>query len=513
MASRKRSHDEMTPESRNSASLGSLPLDLDTHGTQEPVTKKFKCAESGSDPVIGLIDSTLASIVVEPCMRVGPLIDPSTSPFVPISGREAEFKLIEDHYAQCLETRQPQPLFVCGAPGCGKTASISKIMASSTEFSEKTWQSSVLAPYTARVNCAADLVGSKPSALYSLLYNRLVEAFDASPVAKALRVQLQGVRPQDASEQELLPFLLQRINQYHIDYSKQSENRKPYFILVLIDEIDHVLLSRNSLSAELHFLFSSWLESWGILSIVAISNTHDLFERNLPLLSQIAAASSSSSSSSSSKSAKSGVLTVPFKPYSRDQLEAILRSRVSDHFRQDRKADAQPATLETIFDAKTLKFVCGKIANLAGSQVGDVRILIDLSKAMLLEARSSKKLPITLDVAAKVWKLKMGSTPTDPVLQLSRTQKCALVCMIHASGASEAVRPADLEATWKMRTSRMFPSAADLSELWSAMALLEGTGHVRLQKEKGNRVIYKLSTKDQTRESLAKDPIFKDFLP
>jgi len=506
MAARKRAHDQMTPDSHSPSSSGSNALDSMINDVHEPVAKKFKPAEVVSSPVIQTIDLVLSSVVVEPCVALNGSESSATSPFIPIPGRESEFKLIEDHYARCLDRQQPQPLFICGAPGCGKTASISKIISSNSRLPADNWTRSMLAPYTARVNCATDLVGSKPSALYSLLYDRLVESFDASSISSALNLKLQGMRPPHSSDQELLPFLLKRINQHHIEYSKQRENKKPYFIMVLIDEIDHVLLSKGGLNAELHFLFSSWLESWGIISIVAISNDRDLFDRNLPLLADL----SGSTIAGGSQSKKAGVLTVPFKPYTSEQLESILRTRISQ---PQLECGKEPVTLEAIFDPKTLKFICGKIAKIAGDQAGDVRVLIDLCKAMLLEARTSNKLPITIDVAAKTWKLKMGPPPSDPISQLSRSQKCALLCMLHASIRSEIVRPPELDTNWKMNAARLFPSAPDLSELWSSIALLESTGNVRIQKEKGNRVTYKLVSKDQIRDSLSKDPLFKDLLP
>lgn len=508
MDSKKRSRGQITPDdfksssSSNNASRPQHDLTL----IAEPLSKKPKIEAVADNARMTLINRAIRSLTVDPSAI--DIQEPSTA-FVPVVGREKECAELEAHFQECLVARQPQPVFLCGPPGCGKTASINKIFACHSQKNEKFLESSILAPYTVKLNCATDFSGSSPSALYNLLCTRIMEAFNASIIAISLGVTIVSEKSDAVTGVERLTILLKTINQHHISYSQQTENATPYFIMVLVDEIDHLLLSKSSFSAEIHFLFSVWLEAWGILSIVAISNAYDLFDRNLPSLANL------------TPNVKGGkrntVRSIPFKPYTADQLEVILSNRVASKYALESSSDdpnALPLDSKLIFDAKATKFLCGKIAKLSGDQAGDVRVLIDLAKSALTEAKEADKCPVTIDIIVKIWKAKMAPPTVDPISQLTLQQKCALFCMLKSqSKPAEPVRPVTLETQWKSSVRRIFPSAPpDLSELWSAIALLEGIGHIQIISEKGNRKTYKLATRDQVQTYLAKDPILQGYL-
>lgn len=495
--------------SSNSTSNGSHIRDYDSGPNKRP-----KLEEPARSRAEIILERALASLGVEPESSVVPTSHSSS--FKPIIGREAECLQIESHCRANFEKGEPRPLYVCGTPGSGKTASVAKIMRFSTDIKNDGDNGpSHLAPYCVRVNCATDLLGTASAAIYTVLYDRIVEAFDSSIIASTLKVSMKDIKPTGAKEQEYFPSLLQRINDCHLKYLQQTSpvSKKPLFILVLLDEIDHLLISKSTFNTELHFLFSSWAEPWGILSIVAISNTHDLFERHLPLLRTVSAAT---------KDTGESVKIVQFRPYTAEQLELVLASRIgfksatSIESASDDDPSLQP-TIQNLFDSKALKFFTGKVAKLAGDQAGDARILIDLSKSAIIAAIQANKLPITIDVVAKVWRQKMTSPVVDPIAALTLIQKVGLLCMVvstqNASAESSEVRPTALEATWKALAQKLFFAAPPpLSELWGAISLLEGIGHIRILSEKGNRKSYQLVSREKVVESLKKEVLFSEFL-
>jgi Cdc6-like AAA superfamily ATPase len=482
----------------------------------ERPSKKPKLAENVADLTTALVDDAIASLVVEPCDAARSYVMASQDVSLPrLIGREKECALIESHFKAIFESGQPRPLYVCGTPGSGKTASISKIMSHSTKDEDPQKTTSKLAPYSVKINCATDTLGTSSNAIYSVLLDRLIAAFDASDVSSKIGASTKGTKPAKMTDQEFLPILLKRLNEYHIKYTQaNSDQHKPLLILVLLDEVDHLLITKTALNAELHFLFSSWKEVWGILSIVAISNTHDLFERYLPLLSV--------SGTSSKDAGPGGVTIVQFAPYTSEQLthvlDARLKSKTTESIDSASLSSPKSPSASALFDSKALLFLTAKISKLPGDQAGDARILIDLAKTSLIEARKMKKVPVTIDVVAKVWRVKMTPSNLDPIAQLTLNQKAALICMILATNAlpsaTTTVRPSLLEATWKQILPQVFfSSSPSLSDLYSAISLLEGIGHVRILAEKGNRKSYKLASKETVMESLRKDLLFKDLLP
>lgn len=509
MDSKKRGRHQITPDDFKAAKSPNAahdPLKEDlVHA--EPSLKKTKIEVVASNHTSHLLNRAIRALTVDPSLFQS---SDTQASFTPVVGREKECGELEEHFRECLTSREPQPVFLCGPPGCGKTASINKIFASHSHNKEKLLENSILAPYTVKLNCATDFSGSSPSALYKLLCTRLMEAFDASAIALALKVSIGSEKTENLTDVERLTLLLKTLNQYHIQYSAQTENTRPYFIMVLVDEIDHLLLSKSSFSAEIHFLFSVWLEAWGILSIVAISNAHDLFERNLPSLATLTPVLKGGK--------KNTVRNIAFKPYSADQLETILSDRIARGAAYNtisEASDEAPLDSKLIFDMKATKFLCGKVAKLSGEQAGDVRVLIDLAKSSLFEAKDRNKCPVTLDIIILIWKTKMAPPTVDPISQLTLQQKCTLLCMLKVSGptSSESVRPVTLETQWKASVRQIFPSSPpDLSELWSAIALLEGIGHIQITTEKGNRKTYKLATRDQIRTYLLKDPILQAYI-
>jgi Cdc6-like AAA superfamily ATPase len=517
MDTKKRSHDNITPDHFNDhlkASSSNISF-KSTLSVEEPLAKRSKLVETTTkSTTLSILENALASLVVEPSEIILRSNHIESSLFVPIVGREYECAQIEAHYNKIFVSKQPQPLFLCGSPGCGKTATVNKIIASCNSEGPPTTNSSTLAPYTVHINCATDLAVSNPAILYSLLYNRLSEAFNSSCIAQTLNVQVSTTKSQQfTSELEKLSHLLKSINDFHIQYSKQTSNIKPFFILTLMDEVDHLLVSKNSFSKELHYLFSLWLEPNGILSIISISNAYDLFDRYLPLLSHF--------TSKGDSEKQNPVEIIQFKPYTAEQLERILNSRTitlitMDYIDQSNHVNTSPLMSTSIFDSKAMKFLTGKIAKLAGEQAGDVRVLIDLAKASIIQARSTQKCPITLDIVAKVWKLKMSAPTVDPISQLPLVQKCVLIVLLSVSKAissSEGMRPIAIETTWKSISKQFFTSTPpDLSELWRAIELLESIGHVQIINERGNRKIYRLQTTDQVTSSLSKDPLFQGFI-
>ena len=509
MESKKRSRDQITPDDFKSTSTPNTSVQFkeDPIIHHEPILKKSKIEPVDDNSPSTLLNRAIRALAIDPAFA---LKEASSTSFVPVVGREKECGEIEQHFRECFASREPEPIFLCGPPGCGKTASINKIFACHSSKDEKFHDSSILAPYTVKLNCATDFSTSSPSALYKILCTRLAEAFDASPIATTLNVRVSGEKPSNLTDVEHLSALLQTLNQYHIKYSGQTENSKPYFVMVLVDEIDHLLLSKTSFSAEIHFLFTAWLESWGVLSIVAISNAHDLFDRNLPSLANLTPASSSGK--------RNMVRNISFKPYSIEQLETILSNRLSSKTSDKIDSDNESSSSldpKLIFDNKATKFLCGKVAKLPGEQAGDVRVLIDLAKVALVEAKEAGKCPVTIDIIVKVWKAKMAPPVVDPISQLTLQQKCALLCMLKVTGSKKGdfVRSVTLETQWKSLVRQIFPaSPPDLSELWAAIALLEGIGHIQIITEKGNRKTYKLTTREQVESYLSKDPIFQAYV-
>lgn len=498
----------------------------------ETSSKRPKLAE---EPVKkSILEKALASLVVEPCDYETPSSSTVIDTFQPMAGREQEYKFIEAHYANSFSKREPRPLFICGAPGCGKSATVHKILSSFTQVEGSSFEKSQMTPYTVRINCATDLSSARPSLLYQLIASRMVEAFNASPLA----IQLGTIEAQtfensrEISEISRLQLVCSKINKLHLSASNQTENQKPLLVPVFLDEVDHILSSKTSFSKELHFLFSSWLEPWNIMSIICISNDRDLFDRSLPLLAQFTA-----------KNVEEPIATLQFKPYSAEQLEQILQVRMGSYSAKSNSSKpsltkeievqpksesgtsstsntsnslANPQSEAQIFDIKAKKFLCAKIAKLPGDQAGDVRILVDLAKSCILEAITRSKFIVTLDIVLHVWKIKMASqTPSDPIAPLPLIQKCVLISLIVASksGSVANMRPTVIETAWKSVSKQVFISSVpDLSELWRAIELLESIGHVQITTERGDRKTYKLQNADSIKKNLSQDPVFKGFL-
>ncbi|GBF97789.1 origin recognition complex subunit [Raphidocelis subcapitata] len=197
-------------------------------------------------------------------------------------------------------------LYVCGVPGTGKTACMVEVLASARARAKAAGTQFV------SLNC---LQLPTPQHVYSKLWERLSGQ------------HLGPARARDALQTAFC-----------------GSGRRRFSTLIVLDEID-MLMTRDQ--AVLYNLFEWPLQPGARLSVVGISNTHDLDQRVLPRIG------------SRLTEAK-----LAFQPYSVAQISSILKGRLAAC------SEAARARL----DGTALELAARKVA----SETGDVRRALEL---------------------------------------------------------------------------------------------------------------------------------------
>ena len=191
--------------------------------------------------------------------------------------REGEWEEIKGWIQASIKGALGQALYICGAPGTGKTATVLVTMRTLREARDR---GEIPSFRFVEINA---LKLSNPNEAYTVLH----EAVFRSQRKKT---------PQSARE-DLVKY-----------FSKSVEN-KPV-VVVLLDEMDYLVTQNQKV---LYTLIGEWPRmKYSKLVVVGISNTFDLLERAIPRTQS-----------------RIGINRINFMPYQHEQIARILHNRLS----------------------------------------------------------------------------------------------------------------------------------------------------------------------------------------
>jgi len=262
-------------------------------------------------------------------------------------------------------------IYISGMPGTGKTATVREVMQQLEKTSE-------LPPFfVIEVN---GMRLASPELAYPLIWQEISGE--------------RGVSPKRAGKSIPAHFL------------KNDPSRK--FCVLVVDELDYMVTRSQQV---LYNIFDWPSYAASKLIVIGIANTMDLPER---LHARVAS--------------RMGKLRLVFKPYTREQVQAILMGRIGALGNMDQNA---------------VRMIAMKIA---GSS-GDIRRALEICKrALLIAARKvsdSEKDAVVLEIshAQEAIKETMESPLCEAVKELGLLEKMFLIaisCELHAKGKEEA---------------------------------------------------------------------------
>ena len=250
--------------------------------------------------------------------------------------REAEMEQIEDFVQGCIsggnssraKQQQGRCLYISGVPGTGKTATVLQVM---RQFKKKAERQEVPPFQFVELNA---LRLPTPQHAYSFLLEQLT-GWNTTPGRAAEELNAMYFGQESSSERKSRG-----------GGSSSQEGRKPVTIL-LVDEMDQLVTRSQSV---LYNIFEWPMHRDSCLSVIGIANTIDLPERFLPrVLSRL------------------GLQRVAFQPYSQQQIQCIIRSRLQS---------LEGCFGENLFDKQAIEYVARKVAAVSG----DVRRALELCR-------------------------------------------------------------------------------------------------------------------------------------
>jgi cell division control protein 6 len=209
-----------------------------------------------------------------PAVSVGSKLDRFSTNTAPaeILGRDKELSVIEEFLCGCLKAKQGGGLYISGAPGTGKSASVKHVIHSKVSAWEKKMK--MIHANVVEINAMSC---SNPNQLYASIFEKLHLPV---PDVSSLKGEMQKL------------FTM--------------KSRK--MTILVLDEIDGLLDSSRTV---LYNFFELCAMETSTLVLIGIANALDLTHRFLPLLKR--------------KKIAPELLTFP--SYSKGQIELILRGR------------------------------------------------------------------------------------------------------------------------------------------------------------------------------------------
>eukprot|EP01135_Chromosphaera_perkinsii_P007614 Nk52_evm70s914 gene=Nk52_evmTU70s914 len=364
-----------------------------------------------------------------------------------IISRNEEHETITNFWQNCLKKKIPGSLYISGAPGTGKTASLSEL---STKI--KNWEKK------------HKLQTSKQIFINCMKFN------DAKGIYSAILKELK-VSKFASNEKDVVKALE--------DLFVSTRFRKP--IVLIADEIDQLSSQDQSV---LYKLFE-WPRLYNSrLVLIGIANALDLTERLLPRLK--------------AKGCEPQLLN--FEPYDKDQLLAILKNRIDSVPLKDG---------EIVFDKITLEFCCRKVAAVSGDarKVLDIsRRALEMACIEKMEQGSKenktlKELPrVTMSHMSKIISLVFGSPHIQKMKNLSLQQKlvlCSVLLLVRTSINKNEFLVGKVHENYVHICNRKDVHAVSSSEFNDMCSVLANTGLISVTPNKQVRLSkIKLSVED-----------------
>lgn len=247
--------------------------------------------------------------------------------------RDKEFEHIKSFMLSALcEGGSSSGLYISGMPGTGKTATIRRVLYSLATKTKESLSAKIPDFSSVEINC---LKLNSPKHIYLSLWDSVVNTFEGIKGERFLK-QLKngGVVHSPAAA-------LRNLENLFTANSKKLAFRK--VLVVVVDELDYLVTSHQT---ELYNLFHWPSCQNSKLIVIGIANTMDLPERLKPRVQS-----------------RMGMNRLVFSPYTRDQIERILRERLEG---------------VDIFDSSAVQFCAMKVAAVSG----------DIRRALQICARS-----------------------------------------------------------------------------------------------------------------------------
>ena len=384
--------------------------------------------------------------------------------------REREIQQLTRFFSNHIEQRTVGSMYISGAPGTGKTASVTRTIDAMEAFAKK---NKLPAPRFVYIN-GVSLETQGSGAIFHEIYRQFTG--DDEDVEDPVRLL----------EAKLLP-------------SRKNKNSRSVF--VIIDEIDALLLKSKSGSSKgtgaqspLYRLFDWPARKNAIVSVIGIANRVDLIQRLLPML----------------KVKNLEPETIIFEPYNETQIGDIIISRIQ-RAQETMKEElhSKTAAPEMPFEGRTLELLARKIA----AHSGDARQALDVfGQAVVLAVAQNRekkqkvsvpqtglgtatgplpRKPLTsLSHVSRSIKASFGSKHVSSVRALPREAAVLLVAIVIRQKKSKAaVSVMDFYSTYSALKRKLkmdpvsFPVCAELvSRLEQAALVSMGKGHGRQQK-------------------------------
>ncbi|PFH48309.1 hypothetical protein AMATHDRAFT_150197 [Amanita thiersii Skay4041] len=264
--------------------------------------------------------------------------------------RDEEFQRILGCVGELLEEGSAGCVYISGVPGTGKTATIHAVVRALKQMAEN----NEINPFTyVEIN---GLKIPEPSAAYSLLW----EGVSGHDIAKDGHLRV--------SPKESLKALTRHFN------GGGGKGRGPggHACVVLMDELDQLVTSKQ----DVVYNFFNWptlVDSK--LVVIAVANTMDLPERVM----------------TGRVRSRLGMIRINFQPYTTQQLEHIVSSRLAS---AKEGLEGVDGNAKDVIAADGIKFAAMKVSSISG----DARRVLDICRRTVELVRAHKKTARTADV-------------------------------------------------------------------------------------------------------------------